>query len=134
MAEQRMVHLLGHERRIWRKFLASPPFPLDQVVFDLRLGEGAPVQPEWAPEIQHMARVLTQKRVDVLAISGLDTWILEIKERAGLSALGQLLGYGTLYVQQFNPVSPPRLGVIAEDLMSDIGSVLQEFGISVFLV
>lgn len=134
MAEQRMVHLLGHERRIWRKFSAAPAFPLDRVVFDLRLGQGAPVQPEWDTAIQHMARVLTQKRVDVLAFSGSDTWILEIKERAGLSALGQLLGYGTLYVQQFNPSSPPRLGVVAEDLMSDIGSVLGEFGISVFLV
>lgn len=134
MSERMEAHLLPHEVRIWRKFFASPPFPIDHVAFDLRLGMGIPIDPEWPAGIQRMARLLTQKRVDVVVKSGNEVWILEIKRRAGLSALGQLLGYGVLYMAEFSPGQSPRLGVIAEGVMSDIGEVMAEFGIVTFLV
>lgn len=131
---QRMTHLLPHERRIWRKFSLSPPFTLDDVTFDLHLGRGVPLDPDWSPEIQYMATTLTQKRIDVVARSGGDVWILEIKRRAGFSCLGQLLGYGVLFEEEFAPSRPPRLAVIAENVMPDIMEILVEFGISLFLV
>jgi len=84
--------------------------------------------------MQRMAKLLSQKRVDVVVRAGDVVWVLEIKRRAGLSALGQLLGYGVLYVEEYSPMFPPRLGVIAEAVMPDISDVLLEFGISLFLV
>ena len=134
MAEQRLVHLLPHEVRIWRKFASQPPFPLDQVTFDLHLGRGIPVDPNWTPSVQRMATTLTQKRVDAVVVTGSDVWILELKRRVGLGALGQLLGYAVLYMDEFGSDPVPRLGVVAEAMMSDVDDVLAEYGISVFLV
>lgn len=132
--QTRPTQLLPHERRLWERFVSHPPFPLEDARFSVRLGQGIPVNPAWPKAIQRMARILTQKRADVIVTSGEDVWILEIKRRAGFSALGQLLGYGLLYVAEYDPVRSPRLGVIAESVMSDMLGVLSNYGIEVFLV
>ena len=133
MAE-RYPHLLPHERRIWKRFVDNPPFPIDRAEYDVRLGEGMPINPEWPPAIQHMARVLTQKRVDVIVQSGSEWWLIEIKRRAGFSALGQLLGYAILWIDKYPARPSPRLAVVCESLQPDLVGVLAQYSIAVFLV
>ncbi len=126
--------LLPRERRIWERFEQAAPFPLDEVTFSVRLGEGQPVPPGTPAWLERDIKALTQKRADAVVRSGQETWILEIKVRASFSALGQLLGYAILYVAEFNPVQPPRLGIVAERTQPDLAGVLSNFGVEIFLV
>lgn len=130
----RFPHLLPHERRVWERFLTVAPMRLDSLEYDRRLGEGIPLDPSWPEWVKVSARALTQKRVDVIGRSGPETWLFEVKVRAGSSALGQLLTYALLYMAEERPVNPPRLAVVCESVMSDIGLVLANYRIHIFVV
>lgn len=127
-------HLLRHEAELWAAFLRTAPFPVDSVQYDVHLGEGVPLDPNWPEWMKRMVKALTQKRVDAIVESGPNIWLVEIKVRAGFSALGQLLGYGLLYMAEFRPLSPPLLAVVAERLQPDISGVLANYNVTVFLV
>src|SRR5215813_5053487 len=80
----------------------------DRIDFQVRVGAGAPPDPSLSPEIQALATSLTQKRIDVVAwLDGVPT-IIEVKIRVSLGALGQLLGYRTLWPTSFAGTPEPQ--------------------------
>jgi hypothetical protein len=129
-----MYQLLPLERRIWERFRSAPPWPIDSERFSVRLGEGQIIPPGTPDWLARDIKALTQKRADVIVQSGLTTWIIEIKPRAGFSALGQLLGYGLLYVAEYDPPRPPNLAVVAETTQPDLAAALGNFSIQLYLV
>ena len=129
-----MTHLRASERDLFRAFLASNPLPDASYDFDFRLGQGIPPDPAWPPWLADMALALTQRRADVLATTPSAYWILEIKDRAGPDAIGQLLLYRALFLNEYQPELPVRLGIIAPRLGFDLQPVLDEFDIASFLV
>lgn len=134
MSQTDLYMLLPRERRIWTKFRTLSPIPLDTEQFNVRLGEGAVIPAAVPAWLKRDIKALTRKRADVIVESGNEIWLFEIKPRAGFSALGQLLGYATLYVAEYDPVRPPHLAVVAERSQPDLATVLANFGISLFLV
>lgn len=126
--------LLPHEQRIYSKFRVSPEFPGGQEIFGLHLGEGISVDPAWPAWLQSQARRTTQKRVDVLLRLGDRDIIVELKRRAGLSAVGQLLGYRNLWIASGQSADLVELWVVAEDMAPDIISTYAEFEIRLILV
>jgi hypothetical protein len=122
------------ELDLFRRFYALAPIAGAQFAFDFRLGRGISIDPSWPPEIQAMAKALTQRRVDVVATTPSATWILEIKPRAGPSAVGQLLLYRELYVLEHKPPTLPRLGIICDRNSFDMLDVYSAFAIALFLV
>ena len=129
-----LSHMRPSEVALFYRFLDSNPLPEATYRFDFRLGQGMTIDPDWPPEIARMARALTQRRVDVLATTPAGSWVLEIKERAGPSAVGQLLTYRELYMLQERPRQAPRLGIIADRNSYDMHAVYALFGIELFLV
>ena len=127
-------HMRPSEVALFFRFADLAPIPTATYRFDYRLGQGMTLDPDWPPEIARMARALTQRRVDVLATTPAGSWVLEIKERAGPSAVGQLLTYRELYMLQERPPQAPRLGIIADRNSYDMHAVYALFGIELFLV
>ena len=127
-------HLMPYEIPIWERFLSSPPFSLWRIEYDVHLGEGAVIDPNWPAWLVKVVRSTSKKRADVVVETDNELWILEIKVRAGFSCLGQLLGYGVLLLSEWAPTKPLRLGVVCERVAADIEPVLAEFGIDVFVV
>jgi hypothetical protein len=122
------------ERVLFRRFEMLQPLGPALYQIQFRLGEGMPPDPDWPDWLAQMAKALTQRRVDVLASTPTTDWILEIKPRAGPSALGQLLVYRALYIQQFPDRSTPNLGIIADRNSYDMAAAYSEFNIRLFLV
>lgn len=131
---QEFVHLLPQEVAIWRRFLANPPWPIISVTYDLHLGEGIPTDPGWDEGIVRMVRAITRKRVDaVVRIQGA-TYIVEIKPRAGMSALGQCLAYRQLFLAEHSPVGDLRLCVVCERVETDMDRVFRAHQIELYVV
>jgi len=122
------------EVALFYRFLNLRPLTDATYRFDYRLGKGMTIDPTWPPSMQRMARALTQRRVDVLARTRADTWIIEIKVRAGPTAVGQLLTYQLLYVLQERPYKPPRLAIVADRNSYDMADVYAKLGITLWLV
>ena len=130
----RYPHMKEHEGLVWERFLAHVPWEVVRMAYDVRLGEGARVAegvPDW---VRRMAWALSTKRVDVLVETPREFIIVEVKSRAGLSAVGQLLGYLVLFQQQYRPEKRVRLAIVCEQVAPDMGAVVNEYGIEVHVV
>lgn len=127
-------HMKQHEGEIWERFLKRIPWTPVTIKYDVRLGEGVPVAPETPEWVARMAWALSTKRVDVMVETRNEWIIVEVKQRAGLSAVGQLLGYLSLFVRQFRPAKSIRMVLVCERVAPDMGPILSEYGIETYLV
>ncbi len=127
-------HMIDSEIRVWENFMNKFPDRFDSVDYDFRVGNGV-VLPEYlGSEWGRMAKMLSQKRIDVIGWNGDSPTIIEIKERVGLSAMGQVLGYKTLFRREFLNFPDPELLIICERISGDDQDVLNDNGIPVFVV
>ncbi len=90
-------HLLPGDVTLWEIFLARDHPDNITVVYDLHLGPGAELPTNLPDNIKRMATAITQYRVDVVIYYPDRIHVTEIKPQAGLTALGQALGYAFLY-------------------------------------
>lgn len=95
-------HLVGSDIQVWDTFVRRFPDLFELVSYDLHVGVGLPPQDSVSDRIQKMWTTITQKRIDVIAIAGDLLFVIEIKHRPGLAALGQVLGYFAL-LQDYTP-------------------------------
>lgn len=130
----KLAHMRPGEVALFQRFEQLAPLGDALFDFDIRLGRGIPLNPAWPPWLAAMATALTQKRVDVVAITPAGTWILEIKPRAGPGAVGQLLTYLSLYAAQHPELAPFHLGIIADRNSFDMLDVFRDHSIQLFLV
>ena len=129
-----LLHLRPGEVALFRRFERLDPLASPTYQFDTHLGQGMPLDPSWPAWLQAMATRLTQKRVDVVATTPTATWLLEMKPRAGPSAVGQLLTYRSIFLREFPQLAPFLIGVIADRNSFDMQDVYDEFNIQLFLV
>lgn len=130
----RYPHLMEDEIRIWEKFMAIYPGKFETVDYDFRVGHGAQVSDDLADNFSRMATMLSQKRIDVIGWIGDSPTIIEIKRRVGLSTLGQIKGYRTLFVKYFRNFEVPKILVVCETISGDDRDVLDDNNVPVVVV
>lgn len=128
------AHMKAHEVRIWDAYLEEFGIPAGVISYDVRLGEGAPIKAEWPSWMVGMVKALSQKRLDVMAETSEEITIFEIKRRAGLSCLGQLMGYEALMFKERLGEKPIKLVAICEELEPDMAEAFDYYKVSVILV
>ena len=126
--------MLKSDSEIWDRFLQKYPDYFDMVDYDIHIGQGVTPDPSWDPNIASMATALTQRRIDVLGVSGLLWYIVEVKKDPGVSAVGQLIGYRVLYKAQYPARPTPRLLLISDQVDDDLAVILSTQNISSFVV
>ncbi len=128
------LHMKEHEARIWDAYIAEYCLPSGTVSYDVRLGEGAEIKEEWPPWMRAMVKALSQKRLDVMAEDRWGITIFEIKRRAGLSCLGQLLGYEALMFKERGGWKPITLVAVCEDIEPDMVETFEYYKVRVVKV
>jgi len=93
--------MLSEDTEVWSKYLSAPIVPIKAVWYDVRVGK--PVQlPGGASQMElQIAAGLTRKRIDVIAAVGSGFWVIEVKPFASMLALGQIISYRHLFVQEY---------------------------------
>ena len=131
---QEFTHLLPLERPIWARYLASTTEEFLSLTYDLHLGEGAPVDPVWSEGTKAIVAAVSRKRVDVVGETLDSVIIFEVKPRAGMGAMGQLLTYRELYLREHRPTKPLRMVVVCERVEPDVPGIYGQYGIEIALV
>ena len=127
-------HMRDSEARVWDAYLLQEGMPGGIVRYDVRLGEGAPIDESWPTWMAGMVKALSQKRVDVMSETALEITIFELKRRAGMSCLGQLLGYEALVIGALDPIKPVSLVAVCEDLEPDMLEAFDYYKVRVVIV
>ena len=124
-------HMLPAEVRRWDAFLERYGMPEGAVSYDVHLGEGAPIDPDWPEWMAAMVKVLSTHRVDVVIERPDEVVIIEVKGIAGMGAVGQLMGYEALWVKERGVDRPVRLLLVCEQVEADMVSVFGWYEIEV---
>jgi len=81
------------EAAVWDAFRRTNLAALTTVYYNVHVGTVPGDDPDETPADRIMRASLYAKRVDVIARTPRDTWVIELKTHARSSALGQLLVY-----------------------------------------
>jgi hypothetical protein len=126
--------LLPREIIVLRAWLKLHESEYDSFDFNVRLGAGFDPGPTFPENIRKMAILNTQKRVDALGMKGSEATLIEVKDRATASAIGQLVMYDALW-RHAKPTDPaPKLLLVANRVADDVPIVLTRAGIALSLV
>lgn len=119
---------------VWERFLTARPDFFDRVDYDYKVGEGAPQAPTLPENIRRDGKILTQKKVDVVGYKGADVYITELKPKADMRALGQVLSYFNLYRKPTVATGFVFKIVIAGEMERELEAVFKEQQIKVIIV
>lgn len=126
-------HMLLEDRRIWTEFLKSEVVEIKEVWYDVHVGK-AVVLPLGASDMQQrISDGITRKRIDVVCHVGEVFWVVEIKPRAGMTALGQVLTYVRLFTIEFGMTELAQAVIICEEVDEDLLYEFKEFDVLVFV-
>lgn len=122
-------HMMPAEVPIWVKWLSGEGQRYEPYEYDVKVGDGIQL-PEEASELERrIATELTRKRIDAVSRRIGVVRIFEVKPRAGLTAIGQLLGYRELYRKTFRWSGKIELWLITDRLQPDMEPILRRHGI-----
>jgi len=126
--------LLPREIVVLRAWLRLHEQEYDRFDYNVRIGTGFDPGPTVTESIRQMAIANSQKRIDAVAYKGNAVTLIEVKDRAGFSAVGQLVGYLHMWQAQYPISARPRLLLVANRLQDDIPLVASGAGIDIELV
>ena len=114
---------------VWERFMLKNPKVYDTVDYDVAVGDGAP-QSEAHPEnIQAMGKILTQKKIDVVAYVGEIVHVIEVGPIADMRKLGQILTYLTLYTREHPEATLIIPTVVCGAVERELAPMFAEHGI-----
>lgn len=117
---------------LWEKFIKANPGFFDSVDYDFHVGD----PPEWMDtkrdDFAKKEVRLYQKKIDVVGFIDELIWLIEIKPQAGSGALGQILSYRKLFLDEYDLEDTLRLGIITNECQSHYHNIFRSHNIQCF--
>ncbi len=126
-------HMLAEDNAVWSRFLEQNFELLQEVWYDVRVGKPVDVGAEASDMEKRIAAGLTRKRIDVVAISGGNYWVIEVKPRASMLALGQVLSYARMFALQYAVTGRVIPVIVCDSIDGDLTDEFSELGIMVLV-
>lgn len=124
-------HMLAEDTEVWSKYLADPVAAIDEVWYDVHVGQ-AVVLPVGSTSLdQRIASGISRKRIDVVARVDGSLWVVEIKPFASMLALGQVLSYTRMFVEEFRPVEEVVSVIVCDAVDVDLLDEFEALGVMV---
>lgn len=121
------------ESSVIRDYLNAHGTEFDTLGFSIRVGQALQPDPSHLIGVQRSTIYSTRKRIDFVGIKGDLTTLVEAKQRVQPSALGQILTYRKLYLEEHPDVHNVRLIVIGRYSDDDTVNSLIAHGVDVFI-
>jgi hypothetical protein len=133
-AERPFPGLNVYEDQLARKFLEMW-YPLfDEVRFQAHVGGGIDPGPPHDDAMRRMFRFNSQKRLDMVLTGPFGVFLVEIKHRLEMAALGQLLGYRYLWLQEHrDPQQHVEMVALGFEAGEDVAAALAAHNVRVIL-
>lgn len=124
-------HMLAEDTAVWTRYLESPLVPIKELWYDVHVG--APMEPTLAGDTLGavIAAGISRKRIDVVAAVGGGFWVIEVKPVANMVALGQVISYSRLFVQDYAPRGEVWPVIVCDSADEDLVAQFDELGVAV---
>ncbi len=130
----RPPHMLQPDIPVWYRFLDQEGARFLALYYDSLLGGPTLSPSEMLDPMQRMFRANTAKRTDAIAELDAEVWLIEVSDYPGMRAVGQLMTYQTLWLEDPKINKLERLCLVAGKMDNDIAAAAGKLGILVFIV
>jgi hypothetical protein len=127
-------HMGQKDAAIWSRFLDKYPDAFDTVIYDVAIGEGNDVPDEAEEYMVKDWKILTKYKCDVVAYKDGVPTVIEIKPRAGLHSIGQIICYQLLYQEYIKEKPEPNMMIVTDEMRKDMDWMCEEHGINLVIV
>jgi len=125
--------MLAEDTEVWSKYLASPLVPIKELWYDVHVGAGIPLPAEASDMDRRIAAGISRKRIDVVCRVGGGFWVVEVKPRANMVALGQVQTYTRLFIAEYRPAGETWPVIVCDSADEDLVSQFDELGVAVIV-
>ena len=126
-------HFLAADTDVWSRYLADPIVPIKEVWYDVHVGGAVTLQSNADEMDKRIAAGVTRKRIDVVAKIGAGFWVIEVKPVAGMAAIGQIIIYTRLFLQEFQVPGEVFPVIIADEVDQDVAPEIDSLGVVVIV-
>lgn len=126
--------MAGEDVPIWERFLDVRGGEFVGFVYDARVGLGIPAPEGTSPELVKAQFDNTAKRIDAIGVRIGEVWIIEVRQRFGLSSIGQILGYSVLAADELPGDLGRRIVIVTDNMGRDEKTITDVLGIEVIVV
>ena len=90
-------HLRPEDVKVWNLFISQNPDFFKAVEYDVKVGEGREYPDSPEGPIKEDMKYLSKKRIDVVGFMNHEIYVIELKPKAEMRAIGQALSLAELY-------------------------------------
>jgi len=124
-------HMLSEDIEVWTRYLTNPISSIVEVWYDVHVGGGIKVGDQADALTQKIALGVGRKRIDVIARVGGGFWVVELKPYASMAALGQIITYSRLFIEEYHPIGEVWPVIICNDFDDDCTADFDALGVIV---
>ncbi len=126
--------MLAPDIPVWYRFLEEWGNQFQALYYDSLLGGPLLTPAENAQPFKRMWRALTSKRSDAIAELPDEVWLIEVAEHPEMRAVGQLITYEALWLEDPKIDKPVRKVLVANTIDPDVATGLRAVNITLHLV
>ena len=127
----RYPHIFGYDAKLLDLFIETFFNKLIKITYDVPVGEGIT---SIFPELETLSnnwRYSSSHKIDVLAETNDEFWLIEIKANGIISAIGQLISYKCLLKETYFITKPIKLILLCSYTHPDLKTVAKQNGIEI---
>lgn len=122
-------HMMPYDVAIWERFIEKNPDAYDFVSYDVKVGSTPAFDTVVNQDTGGHADNLYKRKIDVVGYKGDSIDIIELKPKAGTSAIGQVKGYTKLYTREYTPPVEVGAVLITDQMLPDMEFLSREEGV-----
>ena len=126
-------HMLFPDVPVWYSWLETYGSIIDELYYDCLLGGPWLSDQDKKDPLKRMWNYNLSKRADAIAIVGPEVWIIEVATSPGLRAVGQLLTYQNLWMEDPKIILPEKLVLVCSAIDTDLLSSAARYGILTYV-
>jgi len=119
---------------VWWRFLETWGPQIKTLYYDCLLGGPFLTPEEEKDPLKKSWRYTNSKRPDAIAETKNEVWIIEVAAFPGLRAMGQLITYQALWLEDPKIEKIERPVLVVETLDTDLGAAIAKMGALIFVV
>lgn len=134
MPDARYPHMMPDDLPVWIRWLDLHEPDWLRIDYDVKVGAGIELDPDFEEPYRSNAVGLSKKRIDAVLIYPDKHVIVEVKGLADWKAIGQIMGYPVLYERYIKPDLPVIPLLIAAAFTLDLQDIMDHYELPYDLV
>jgi hypothetical protein len=126
-------HMLFPDVPVWYSWLEKYGQFINRLYYDCLLGGPWMSPAQLADPLSYLWAHNTSKRADAIAELKDEVWIIEVSTSPGLRAIGQLLSYQSLWIEDPKINKPEKLVLVCANLDTDLIACAARYGIVTYV-